>query len=201
MNWWATNHTGAGDNSLEAMDVAVPADAMKQASLSTTPAPTQAPGGGYYTGPVTGTTYILAIQKLGLRAPMIPVGKTASGNMDTPYSLHQVGWYKYGARPGEAGNVVLAAHYGAPDQDGVFRSLGQLNPGDQLTIVVSGQPNLTYQVTDKALYPANATAPLGRIFGQNGGKYGLNLITCAGNWDGNTRTYDQRLVVYTELVR
>jgi len=195
MYWWAANNVVSGDSSLDRIEIAVPATAPETAQL----APTATPVAGQYTGAVSGGTYTLAIQKLGLRAPIVPVGKTANGNMDTTPSLYQVAWYKLGPRPGQQGSVVLAAHYGAPDQAGVFRQLGDLNPGDQLTIVVKDNPNLTYQVVKKESYPVN-NAPLNAIFGPNG-KAGLNLITCYGNWDANSRTYDQRLVIYTELVK
>lgn len=193
MYWWASHNTPQIDASVEDLNIMVPAATLERADA----APSAAPSG--YNGTVTGGTYTLAIQKLGLRAPVVPVGKTASGNMDTTPSLYQVAWYKLGARPGEKGNVVLAAHYGAPDQEGVFRSIDQLNPGDQLTIVVKDNPNLTYQVVRKEYYPVD-NAPLNAIFGPNN-KAVLNLITCAGDWDAGSRSYNKRLVVYTELVK
>lgn len=58
----------------------------------------------------------------------------------------------------------------------------------------------TYQfrVTGVETYSFD-NAPIAKIFGDEG-VVRLNLITCRGEWDSTAANYNERLVVYTELV-
>ena len=42
-------------------------------------------------------------------------------------------------------------------------------------------------------------APMDKIFNKKGGKF-LHIITCAGEWQEALNHYDERTVVYAELV-
>lgn len=128
------------------------------------------------------------------------VGLTADGDMGVPTSADEAGWYKYGPKPGEKGNSVIAGHVdtGKGSKAGIFWDLDKLRPGDSIFVVNQEDQTLHFKVTSKASYtPENA--PLEKIFGSNE-KSSLNLITCEGRWDSSTRSYSHRLVVFTELV-
>lgn len=137
----------------------------------------------------------IAIASLGINAPVVEVGETAAGNMEIPDAPWVVGLYKNGPKPGEEGNSVLAGHLGAPGQKSVFTNLVQLKVGD-IVMVGEGADKIAFRVTN-TLVTTPAAAPLNDIFGPVKGAH-LNLITCAGTWDG--KSYDQRLVVFTERV-
>lgn len=149
--------------------------------------------------PPTSATMVdgnLTIPRIGVSAEIVPVGITEEGNMATPPSPWKVGWYKFGAIPGELGKVVLAGHLDSQDGPAIFWNLNQLQPGDRIE-VTSGGRTYTYVVTSSAIYPFN-DAPVDEIFGSNN-RPELVLITCDGTFDHGTHNYDQRLVVYTEL--
>ena len=149
----------------------------------------------------------LRVPHLGIDAPVMSVGQTASGAMDAPVSnaynspyWTSVFWYKLGAEPGQAGNVVIAGHIDRVGGDpAVFWGLGSLQPGDMVSVVTNDGSVVNYAVDRVVVYPANYPGQdaFNAVFGPTTGHH-LNLITCSGVWTGNG--FDQRLVVFTTQV-
>lgn len=166
----------------------------KVTPLQETPAPPTAP----VAADTTRYVYRIAIPKLGVNAGVLALGTNAKGEMSAPSTLYQTSWYNKGAKPGQKGTAVIAGHYGAPNQVGVFRNLPQLKAGDTVN-VTAGDKTYTYQVYKVATLSQN-NADLQEIFNKRDGSY-LNLITCFGAWNAATFSYNQRTVVYTKLVQ
>ncbi|HYE23186.1 MAG TPA: class F sortase [Candidatus Paceibacterota bacterium] len=144
-----------------------------------------------------GTKY-LVVPKIGIDTKIEEVGRTESGNMANPSSFHTVAWYRHGTAPGGIGSAVIAGHVdNALSLAGVFKELHTLASGDEVH-VVTASTTLRYKVLRLEEYPYD-NAPLAEIFGRTDGRY-LNLVTCAGTWLPGIRTYDKRLIVYTELL-
>jgi hypothetical protein len=145
------------------------------------------------------TTDHLVIDKIGTNARIVSVGLTKEGNMDAPGNIYDVGLYKYGAKLGQNGTAVLAGHLdGANGEKGVFYDLNKLKAGDTITINRYNATPLTYKVTKTKIY--KSTDKPTEVFKSSSGAH-LNLITCTGSWDKNKAQYDERLVVFTELVK
>lgn len=144
----------------------------------------------------------LIISKIGVDANVQHVGVTRKGNMAAPNNFVDTGWYKYGTVPGELGSAVIAGHEdNAVSTPGVFYDLHKLEIGDTIEVVGENGGRLTFRVVDKQIHPYNLTGPaLEKIFNAQG-KARLNLITCTGDWLPSAKTNDQRLVIYTELVK
>ena len=138
----------------------------------------------------------LIIPSLGVDAAIEQVGIGADGNMETPSNPWNTAWYAPGTRPGQPGNAAIAGHV---DYRGigavVFWELNLLAPGDEVLVVTDGGLTLRFLVRGQASYTP-ATAPLNDIFGP-AATPNLNLITCAGTFNPATRSYDQRLIVFT----
>jgi LPXTG-site transpeptidase (sortase) family protein len=141
----------------------------------------------------------LVIPSLGINAEVERVGRDSEGRMAVPVLFDNVGWYREGYNPGEFGNAVIAGHLDDGKGDpAVFINLEKLEVGDQ--IIVEGEKGaLDYRVTGKEYLDYN-TQDTVDIFGP-ADEAKLNLITCDGSWIAGERTYDTRLVVYTELAR
>lgn len=136
------------------------------------------------------------IPRIGVDAPVTPVGLTAAGTMDVPAHADTVGWYTLAAVPGEDGSAVLSGHLDTVlGTAAVFYDLKTLVSGDEIFIRTRSGAQLRFVVRETASYPYDAS-PLQRIFAGTGGTY-LNLITCDGTW--NRKTYDRRTVVYAEM--
>lgn len=140
----------------------------------------------------------LIIPALTVDAPIEQVGRTASGNMGSPTSSTGIVWFKEGARPGEPGSAVVAGHLdNALGRSGVFKNLERLSVGDMVLVETISGETLRFRVISTAVYPYNA--PPEGLFTSTDGTL-LNLITCTGEWIPEAKTYDGRLVVYTEMV-
>jgi Sortase domain len=150
----------------------------------------------------------ISIATIGLDWPVVPVGRDATGAMETPQgpesapSWREGFWWQYGYLAGQPGNAVIAGH--VDDVGGnltPFARISELTPGDIVTVRTDAGSTLRFQVTNVATVPNPVGGPtdptITSIFGP-ATTANLNLITCTGDWVGNE--FDQRLVIYTTLV-
>lgn len=149
----------------------------------------------------------LSSSKARINASVIPVGEDAQGAMLAPEGPNSdpvwftTFWWKYGAKPGQIGNAVIAGHLDRKDgSPAVFWWLSLLRVGDSVYVRTSQGTTLHYVVRDVETYLNPTSGPndpvLQRIFGP-ATTANLNLITCAGDWTG--KEYTRKLVVYTTL--
>lgn len=143
----------------------------------------------------------IVIPAIGVDSPVIPVGVTSSGILDTPHDFVQAGWYENGTIPGNMGSAVIDAHVDSggyhPRIPGVFKRLKDLKAGDDVLVVESNGSEIRFTVVDSKSY-AYAAVPTTDLFEEHDGAY-LKLITCAGTWDPAKGTYDDRLIVRAKL--
>lgn len=140
----------------------------------------------------------VTIPTVGIDVDVDPVGKDSAGRMANPEIEEHVGWYKYGPYPGQKGSVVLAGHYDSLTGPSIFYHLGDVAPGDLVTVTSKDGKTLTYKVRTISIYPDNEF-PIAEVFAKSDGKH-LNLITCEGIFNKATKNYSHRTVVYTDLV-
>jgi hypothetical protein len=189
-----------------APDVAPPAQAqqtLKETAVATPPpalTPTPTPT---FSPPVW-----LSSSRAQIDAKVIGVGEDAQGAMAAPKGPNDdpiwftTFWWKYGAKPGQIGNAVIAGHLDRKDgSPAVFWRLHLLRKGDSVYVRTAQGVTWHYVVTDVETYLNPDTGPndpvLQHIFGP-ATTANLNLITCAGDWTG--KEYTKKLVVYTTLV-
>lgn len=138
----------------------------------------------------------LVMPSIGVDTNILEVGLTESGDMESPNTNEDTGWYKYGARPGNTGSAVIAGHLGLSG-DAVFGRLSQLKKGDTLSVIDDKDQTASFVVTHSREY-GNDEAP-SEVFLSESGSH-LNLITCEGDWNDGQNTYSRRLVVFTDRV-
>jgi hypothetical protein len=137
----------------------------------------------------------LAIDRLGVDAPVEAKGVAANGDMDVPDNVTDVAWYRFGPAPGEAGSSVLAAHVDLAGQGpGVFFDLGRLEPGDLVAVEYADGSERQFRVAARAVYD-KTEIPLDVIFAEDGPPT-LTMITCGGGFNRQLRRYDSNVVVY-----
>ena len=140
----------------------------------------------------------LRIPALSINTTVEPVSLLKSGAMDVPNNIWSAGWLQSNPRPGDIGNAVIDGHKDSTRGGAIFWNLGQLKVGDKIYVSDDGGYELTFAVTEVTQYDTDQ-APLDRIFGPTDSRQ-LNLISCAGTFLHDQYTYDQRVVVYTQLV-
>jgi hypothetical protein len=140
----------------------------------------------------------LAIPQLGVDAPVTTLKVRPTGEMEVPTEGESIGWYDEGARPGYAGNFVLAAHVDWAGRPAVFWRLHELRPGDQFVVTDAAGVQHRYAVEwNQSARPEDV--PLGQIVGPTNDKL-LTAITCTGNFNPLTRDYSHRQIVRARLV-
>lgn len=163
-------------------------------TVTPSPTPQHAPAAA----PTDLTPDILIIPKLSIRAVIEPVSINANKNMETPKNADNASWYKFGAKPSERGNAVIAAHYDTPSgSPALFYHLRSLEIGDEVQVIAKNGTVSDFVVTGKDFQPYS-TFPSEYVFNTKEGR-NVNLITCDGIFDRATKLYSRRLVVYTTM--
>jgi hypothetical protein len=151
---------------------------------------TRVPAAGPVIDPGPGTAR-LAIARLGVSAPVTPVTVTGR-EMGVPIDPHTVGWWSGGARPGAGqGTVVVDGHINYAGVTGALAVLPRLHAGDIVTIS-QGKVVLRYVVRAVHTYPKATGIPVD-VFRTTGPPQ-LNLITCGGPYDADSRNYEDNVV-------
>lgn len=164
------------------------------------PAHAATPTGGALSQPSTSVVPTrLLIPSLGVDAPIEGVGQNEDDFMESPSTVAKVAWYNLGAVPGEPGNAVMAGHLDdVKGRPAVFWDLDELEADDEIVVQLSDDSEIRFAVISVEIYDAEA-APLARIFGVDFER-DLNLITCDGEWDAQSKLYEKRLVVYARRI-
>jgi len=150
--------------------------------------------------PIYGDAVTLTLPELNTQIPLVSVGLDKEEALEAPKDWKVGGWYKYGSRPGEEGNVIINAHY--DDNTGrpaAFWQLKNVKVDDKVLVEDRYGKLYTYSVTESFLVSINDPNRL-QIFDGNDDQSVLTLVTCGGVWLPGRATYDKRLVVKAELV-
>lgn len=173
------------------------------------------------TAPAVPVPLTFRAPSVGIDAPVLAVGRTASGAMDAPEGpassplWHDTFWYRGGSEPGQLGTTTIAGHVddvlGRP---GAFWNVRDLKVGDVVEIDDSRDgARARYRITDAGVYSyAQANSPdlLMRLYGEaayNGDPSERNLasdsmsrisiITCTGVFHrGSSFGYDHRFIAF-----
>lgn len=137
----------------------------------------------------------LELPSLGVRSVVAPVGVDRSGDLEIPEDVDQVGWYRFGPRPGDpTGSTVLSGHVDSAEQgQGAFYRLRELAPGDPVLIRSSDGKVRRYRVVSREEWP-KSEVPLDRLFAR-GGAARITLVTCGGGFREDIRSYQDNIAV------
>lgn len=139
------------------------------------------------------------------RARILEVSITTSGAMATPNNIFDVGWYDGSGLPGSGSAIVINGHNGGPTKYGVFKTLPNLNQGDEITIEVGGGQKYSYLVQENSEIPLDeADSYMRKAFTNLKSSAGdsvetLTLISCSGEWSTVYQTYLSRQFVRATL--
>ena len=128
-------------------------------------------------------------------APVDPVGVEPDGSMTVPEDVERLGWYRYGATPGDdEGSAVIAGHVDSRAQGpGAFFDLADIQPGERVVVELSDGSTVRYEVVGREQI-GKADLPTEDVFRETGPGV-LTLITCGGDFDDDLRSYADNVVV------
>lgn len=143
---------------------------------------------------------MLSIDTLNIQARILPMGLNSNGAIQAPLNIYDAGWYTASARPGTAGAGFIDAHASGPTRQGLFAYLDTLKKGDTVTVEKGDGETISYRVVHVETVALADVDMKKALAPYEGVTNGLNLMTCAGAWLKDQKTYDQRAIVYTEQI-
>ncbi len=141
----------------------------------------------------------IKIPAIRVDATVLSLGLATDGAMAVPSGPLETAWYDLGPKPGDNGAAVIAGHFGWKDNiPAVFDNLTMLQPGDKILVENDKGETMTFVVRELRTFDGNGNAA--SVFSSTDGKAHLNLITCEGVWNKDSKSYSKRLVVFTDAV-
>ena len=137
----------------------------------------------------------VAIDKLGVRALVDPVGIYEDGSVEIPEDVSRVGWYRFGSDPAQGGgSTVIVGHRDGFDRGaGAFYSISGLDVGDVIDVELADGSLREYEVVAREVVAKNLL-PTSDLFAENGPER-LTLISCIGYFDRDGDGYRENVVV------
>lgn len=138
----------------------------------------------------------IEIPSISVDAAVISEGVAADGQVAIPDDIHQAGWYRWGAAPGDtSGSTVIVGHLDSDTQPGLgaFAYLRTLTTGARIDITTTNHHVWHYQVVARQEL-VKTRLPLADIFSRTG-RARLTLVTCGGNFNSASHSYDDNIVI------
>jgi Sortase domain len=138
----------------------------------------------------------VSIPSIGVQSRLVGLGLDPHGAMEVPKNPAEAGWFTRGPTPGALGPAVIAGHvtWNGP---AVFRRLGSMRRGDQVTVTREDGTTAVFRVTRVARF-SKSRFPTEAVYGPID-HAGLRLITCGGTYDAAEHTYLDNVVVFAKL--
>jgi LPXTG-site transpeptidase (sortase) family protein len=143
---------------------------------------------------------IITVDKLDIAARIRPMGLHSDKSIQAPKNINDAGWYNGSVKPGQTGAVFIDGHASGSTRKGLFAYLDTMNTGDTLQVEKGDGTRLTYRVIFREVVALNDIDMKKVLLPYGNTLKALNLMTCTGTWLPDKKTYDQRVVVYTEQV-
>ncbi|WP_433786688.1 class F sortase [Actinomycetospora sp. CA-101289] len=184
---------------------AAPPVATTAPTAAPTTAPTTAPtaAAGPRQEPASGAPPVaLDIPAIGVSGPVDSVGLAPDGTLEVPApgpGYDHAAWYRGSPTPGRVGPAVILGHVdSAAAGPSVFYRLGDLRPGDRITVTLADRTARTFAV-ERSEQVAKDAFPRLEVYGDTPGPE-LRLITCGGDFDDAARSYRDNTVVFARLL-
>lgn len=139
----------------------------------------------------------IVIPAIGVDAHVVSLGLTGRGTLQPPPNFTTAGWWSGGPFPGQPGAAVVVGHVASVAGPGVFYRLGDLSPGDKITVDAPGAAPVHFHVTRSIQVP-KSNFPTTLVYGPEPAPE-LRLITCSGPFNSSTHHFLDNLIVFATL--
>lgn len=144
----------------------------------------------------------LSIPSIGVDSDVNHLGLAADGSLETPAPgplYNEAAWYRYSPTPGSLGPAILLGHVdSAAEGPSVFYRLGELEPGDRISVTRADGSIAVFMVESVRRY-AKDNFPTELVYSDID-HAGLRIVTCGGAFDTSTGHYLDNVVVFASLV-
>ncbi|MDX3752354.1 class F sortase [Streptomyces sp. AK08-02] len=140
----------------------------------------------------------IRIPAIGVDAPLMGLGLTATGSLDVPPAEREnlAGWYEDGTVPGGTGTAIVAGHVDNADGPSVFYRLGALEKGGGIEVERLDGSTARFTVDAVEVYDTE-NFPDEKVYGA-AKRAELRVITCGGRYSRSTG-YQGNVVVFAHL--
>jgi hypothetical protein len=137
----------------------------------------------------------LTIASTEISMPIVATGVASDGQMELPEDPREIGWYRFGALPGDPrGSAVLGGHVDSVRFGiGPLAKLASVEEGARITVTAADGERLAYTVTSVERI-TKAALPVDRLFDPDV-DHRLVVITCGGRYLPDAGGYEDNIVV------
>ncbi len=130
------------------------------------------------------------------------LGVTPGGAVDTPKNIYDTGWYNEGARPGNAvGSSLILGHVSGWTGPGVFKNVNKLAVGAKFEIEKGTGEKINYEVTRTEQVVAIEVDMSKILATEVAGEHDIKLMTCSGKYNKETKSFEDRFIVYGKQIK
>ncbi len=138
----------------------------------------------------------IQVPKIGVDSELMDLGLRDNGTLEVPPSGFPAGWFTGAPTPGEIGPAIIVGHVDWAGEPGVFYALHELAAGDEVTVTREDGSTVAFRITEVATYPKDEF-PTDLVYGDTN-YAGLRLITCGGEFDVSTGSYEDNIIAFAE---
>jgi hypothetical protein len=142
----------------------------------------------------------LDIPRIRVSTSLQRLGRDGHGAVAVPRGPHQweqAGWYAPGTRPGDPGSAVILGHVDSKAGPAVFARLGELEPGDAISVIRADGSAVHFGVERTEQYPKRRF-PTDEVYYPTLTPQ-LRLVTCGGAFDRAWGHYRDNVIVFATL--
>ena len=166
-----TEPGGAAPTGVPSSEPATVAPPTRSARPSSAPTP----------DPAVGVPTRVAVRRLGIDVPVLPIAPEG-GVLSPPDNPRELGWFKYGSRPGDVrGSAVITGHT-VHTGGGALDELDDLRAGDTVRVTTTNG-TISYRVSEVSIVSKTQFARTAEKVFSSTVPGRLVLITCT-DWDG-----------------
>lgn len=142
----------------------------------------------------------ITVQSINLeKARVLPIGQTEYKTLELTKNIHDIGWYRESAFPGQGfGSVLLNGHGKGASTNGPFLNLKNLEIGNLIIIERGDTKKIIYKVVEvrtEYIKEANESGMKRLLTPYDLNKEGLGIIGLSGKWIPRDKIFDQRVLV------
>lgn len=143
----------------------------------------------------------IRIPAIEVTSSIIKLGKNADGTVAVPSgeNFNKAAWYKHSPTPGQFGASIIEGHVDYVDKGpAIFFRLAELRLNDRIYVQRADGKTVEFKVNKVQTY-MKEDFPTKEVYKVTDG-VALRLITCGGDFNGQSGEYDSNTIVFADIV-
>jgi hypothetical protein len=146
------------------------------------------------TGPSLSEPMTVKIPGIEVSSSLEKLRLNSDGTLGVPEDFQRAGWWVDGTHPGHPGPAIVVGHVDSYTGPAVFYRLRELQAGATVDIQLADGTVVRF-VVERVQRFSKDEFPTDGVYGPTKGPT-LRLITCGGDFDKRTKSYEDNVVVF-----